>query len=112
MEIPSGYLDTNLIIGLAEEDLASAEMAALDDLLRRQKNRQIRLRPSRVAKPEVERRSSGPDRVSGLIYMLLEDVPAVDDESEPDHLVNSSPIWLRPNRHSRRMSHRAGRLFV
>jgi hypothetical protein len=87
MEIPSGYLDANFIIGLAEEDLASAEMAALDDLLRRQKNRQIRLLTSQVAKQELERRSSGPDRVSGLIYMLLEDVPAVDDTRSPRQLV-------------------------
>jgi hypothetical protein len=50
---PGAYLDTNLIIGLAEDDLGPAEMAAMYDLLQRQKEREIRLCTSHVARKEL-----------------------------------------------------------
>ena len=55
-------------------------MAASYDLLQRQKDREIRLRTFHIAREELERRTSTPNRVSRLIYMLLEDVPAIDEQ--------------------------------
>ena len=77
---PGAYLDTNLVIGLDEEDLAPTEMAAMYDFLQRQKEHQIRLCTSHVAREELERRSAGQNRVSRLIYMLLDDVPALNEQ--------------------------------
>jgi hypothetical protein len=79
--VPTGYLDTTLIIGLAKEDLGDAEMDASVDLLERRKRGDISLCTSSVAKEELDRHAKGGlGRAGRLIYLLLDDVPAVDEQ--------------------------------
>jgi len=78
-EPPSGYLDTNLIIGLAQDDLPRPEMAATRELLRRQKSGTVALYTSHVAKEELQRKAI-PGRLEDLIYLLIENVPAMREE--------------------------------
>jgi hypothetical protein len=54
VEIPSAYLETNLIIGIVKGDLPLAEMSALQGLLRLRKAGAIQLFTSHVAKQELE----------------------------------------------------------
>ncbi len=90
--MPTGYLDTNLIIGVAKGDLDVTEMAALAGILERRKRGEIVLCTSRVAKEELDRHAqSGTGRTEHLIYLLLDDVPAVLDQFViPAQLGNSS----------------------
>jgi hypothetical protein len=76
---PRGYLDTNLIIGLVQEDLGPIEMRALRELLRVRKAGGIMLFTSHVAAEELEKRST-PEARQSDIYLLLDDLPAVDEE--------------------------------
>jgi predicted nucleic acid-binding protein len=91
---PRGYLDTNLIIGLAEGDLAPKEMSALEHLLQRHKSRGIRLCTSHVAIEELARRESGPERLQHVIYMLLEDVPAIDEQFQAAPMFGSMVLGV------------------
>jgi predicted nucleic acid-binding protein len=75
----SGYLDTNLIIGLVEEDLG-AELPALRELLRRRKAGEITLCTSHVASEELARGSQQASGRNEDIYLLLDDVPVVDEQ--------------------------------
>jgi hypothetical protein len=74
------YLDTNLIIGLAKQDLPPTERTAMSDLLRRHKNRTLGLCTSHLAKEELTAYAQGADPTQDVIYMLLEDVPAIQEE--------------------------------
>jgi hypothetical protein len=46
---PWGYLDTNLIIGLAKQDLPPTERTAMSDLLQRHKARTLSVCTSHLA---------------------------------------------------------------
>jgi predicted nucleic acid-binding protein len=87
---PRGYLDTNLIIGLAEEDLGTIEGAAMLDLLQRHKGRTIRLVTSQTAKDELARRVGGPGHFQSVIYLLLDDVPAIETQFRVPPLLGST----------------------
>jgi predicted nucleic acid-binding protein len=107
---PRAYLDTNLIIGLAENDLARTEMTAMEELLQRHKGRETRLCTSHVAKEELSRRrpavngrlrrliyrlarrSPGNGRVQKLIYDLLDDIPAVDEQFLAPPMLGSAAL--------------------
>ena len=77
---PRGYLDTNLIIGLAKHDLPPTERIAMSDLLQRLKTRTLGLCTSHLAKEELTAYAQGADPTQDVIYMLLEDVPAIQEQ--------------------------------
>jgi hypothetical protein len=77
---PSGYLDTNLISGLAKEDIRPVELAALRDLLRRRKAGQLILCTSAVASEELGGIPATARAPHEDIYPLLDDVPTVDEQ--------------------------------
>jgi predicted nucleic acid-binding protein len=89
---PRGYLDTNLIIGLAEDDLGASEGSAMVDLLQRHKRRAIRLFTSHVAKDELARRSAGAGHLQSVIYLLLDDVPAIEEQFRVPPLLGSMAL--------------------
>jgi len=89
--VPSGYLDTSLIIGLAKFDLPKAENLALLDLVIRHGRGELMLCTSHVAKEELSRHALGETRGEDLIYKLVADVPAVDEQFRmPSTLRNAS----------------------
>jgi len=76
----TAYLDTVLIVGLAKSDLAPAELAAMFDLLELQKAGSVGLRTSPLAKEELSRHATSGRNVEEAIYMLLEDLPVVEEQ--------------------------------
>ncbi len=78
--LPRGYLDTNLISGLVNGDLGSVEQAALTELLRLRKAGTVALCTSEVAAEEIGRNQSAASRRHEDIYLLLDEVPKVDEQ--------------------------------
>jgi hypothetical protein len=76
--VPTGYLDTALVIAVAKRDLDTREQEALHELLRLKENRCISLVVSEIVDEEL--RQYGGDGVDqGLVYSLLEDVQRAVD---------------------------------
>ena len=99
---PRGYLDTNLIIGLAKQDLPSTERAAMSELLERHKARTLSVCTSHLAREELKAYAQGADPTQDVIYMLLEDVPAIQEEFLAPRVLGSYGLGCgRPDRQGR-----------
>jgi hypothetical protein len=90
----SGYLDTVLIIGLADNDLPANEQDALTDLLARRKRGEIALFTSVVAREELDRHRSLEHRIHDVIYDLIDDVPTVTEQL-PRAVTATAPVGSR-----------------
>ena len=79
--MPSGYIYTDVLIGLARCDLPAAEMAAAVRLLELRKAGNVSLFTSSVAKEELARHAAaGAVRVEDVVYLLLDEIPAATEE--------------------------------
>jgi hypothetical protein len=75
MEPPTAYLDTCILSGLAKEDLAAAETAALLRILQARKRGEITIVTSEVARDEIAQVPEAHRSRHEMIYNLLNDVP-------------------------------------
>jgi len=83
---PTAYLDTSLVFGIASQDL-DGEQEALLRLLRASKQGTIKLFTSHVTGEEIKKgMETGLDEA---IYALLQDVPAVEEQSLFPRLVTN-----------------------
>lgn len=78
MELPASYLDTSLVSGLANQDLAEAEAHALLRLLQYHKQGKLRLLTSEVTYEEIAKVPAQFRAKHEVIYLLLTDVPTVE----------------------------------
>lgn len=99
MMTASAYLDTNLVIGLARDDLGDVEQAAIVDLLDRHKGRRLRLVTSQVTLEELRKIPHEDRRPDEQMYRLLEELPTAAEvlapvvtRSDRPHLVGLLPI--------------------
>ncbi len=88
------YLDTNLIIGLAQEDLPPPEMAALLALLKLRKTGDVSLYTSRVAMEELGRKASSGPRAEDVIYLLLDNVEETPEDVTMPSVFGSAPYGV------------------
>ncbi len=76
--VPTAYLDTCIVSGLAKEDLPSGEQQALLEVLRRHKEGWIKLITSFVTKQEIDRVPEQARTRHEVIYSLLSDIPRAE----------------------------------
>lgn len=83
--VPTAYLDTCLVSGLAKNDLKELEQTSLFSLLGMHKQGRIQVVTSKVTKQELNRHQGGLDQHEA-IYNLLRDVPLAS-EGNPDGML-------------------------
>jgi hypothetical protein len=73
----AAYLDTCIVSGLAKGDLSDVELDALVKILEARKRNRIDLVTSEVTKREIAQIPDKHRRLHQVVYILLDDVPAV-----------------------------------
>jgi hypothetical protein len=87
---PTGYLDTNLVSGLARENLGD-ELVALRELLWRRKQGAIELYTSHITAEELARIPAELRARHEDVYLLLDDVPAVGEQFQMPTVIRGGP---------------------
>jgi predicted nucleic acid-binding protein len=94
--MPSAYLDTNAQIYLVSGNAKPAEQSALVELLRRRKAAEIDLVTSPIAEEELQAYATGWSPAEEAIYLLLDDVPKVDESFQMLSMFGGGPLGSMP----------------